>query len=40
MLELKVRALETALLTEFHEQIDLLLEHAEEIYQWLIDEDF
>ena len=39
MLELKALALEAALETEFHGRYDLLLAHAEEIYQWLIDED-
>lgn len=39
MREIKMLALEAALFTDFCEDSELLLENAEEIYQWLIDED-
>lgn len=39
MLEVKMAALDAALETDFCEDRELLLETAEEIYQWLIDED-
>lgn len=40
MREIKMLALEAALFTDFAEDHELLLETAEEIYQWLIDEDY
>lgn len=39
MLDLKILALEAALETDFHEHTEWLLEAAQEIYQWLLDED-
>lgn len=38
MLEVKMAALDAALETNFCEDPEQLLETAEEIYQWLIDE--
>jgi len=39
MLDIKILALEAALDTDFSENTEWLLEAAQEIYQWLIDED-